>query len=96
MGGLGRTLPGGVTPAGVCGRVAGRPGRSREDGLVRRAFAAAAASAAPPGLPVVPEEYQPRFRLLTRGAEPPTDAEVEENPRAASAKLRAAERVREG
>jgi 16S rRNA (cytosine1402-N4)-methyltransferase len=35
------------------------------------------------------------LRLLTRGAEEPTPAEVTANPRAASARLRAAERVRD-
>jgi len=43
---------------------------------------------------VVPEAAAPRLRLLTRGAEKPTAAEVEDNPRAASARLRAAERIR--
>ena len=37
----------------------------------------------------------PRFRLLTRGAERPDSEEVAANPRAASARLRAAERIRE-
>jgi 16S rRNA (cytosine1402-N4)-methyltransferase len=35
------------------------------------------------------------LRLLTRGAEEPDPDEVAANPRAASARLRAAERVRE-
>jgi 16S rRNA (cytosine1402-N4)-methyltransferase len=43
----------------------------------------------------VPESAAPRLRLLTRGAERPSDEEIAANPRAASARLRAAERVRE-
>jgi 16S rRNA (cytosine1402-N4)-methyltransferase len=43
----------------------------------------------------VPEAQLPRLRLLTRGAEVPDDAEIADNPRAASAKLRAAERLRD-
>jgi 16S rRNA (cytosine1402-N4)-methyltransferase len=93
---LERALPAAVAATGLGGRIAVLSYHSLEDRLVKRVFAAASESTAPPGLPVVPEQYQPRFRLLTRGAEPPTEAEVAENPRAASAKLRAAERVREG
>jgi 16S rRNA (cytosine1402-N4)-methyltransferase len=58
-------------------------------------FAAGAATSAPPDLPVVPESAKPRLRLLTRGAEGPDDAELDANPRSASVRLRAAERVRE-
>lgn len=93
---LERALPAAVAATGLGGRIAVLSYHSLEDRLVKRAFAKASESAAPPGLPVVPEQYQPKFRLLTRGAEPPTEAETEENPRAASAKLRAAERVRKG
>jgi 16S rRNA (cytosine1402-N4)-methyltransferase len=93
---LERALPAAVAATGLAGRIAVLSYHSLEDRLVKRVFAKASESAAPPGLPVVPEQYQPKFRLLTRGAEPPTDAEIAENPRAASAKLRGAERVREG
>ena len=44
-------------------------------------------------LPIVPEDQRPRFKLLTRGAEVASPAEIEANPRAASVRVRAVERV---
>lgn len=41
-------------------------------------------------------DHAPYLRLLTRGAETADAAETAQNPRAASVRLRAAERVREG
>ncbi|MFC4320281.1 16S rRNA (cytosine(1402)-N(4))-methyltransferase RsmH [Litchfieldia salsa] len=47
----------------------------------------------PHGLPMIPEEYKPKLKLITRKPIIPTDIEIEENNRARSAKLRIAERV---
>ncbi|CAM3957216.1 16S rRNA (cytosine(1402)-N(4))-methyltransferase RsmH [Catellicoccus marimammalium] len=49
----------------------------------------------PPGLPIIPEEYQPEFKLITRKPILPSDEELEENNRARSAKLRVIERIKE-
>ena len=92
---LERALPAAVAALAVGGRIAVLSYHSLEDRLVKRVLADGAASTAPPGLPVVPERYQPRLRLLTRGAEQPSAAELAENKRAAPARLRAAERIRE-
>ncbi|MBH0170677.1 16S rRNA (cytosine(1402)-N(4))-methyltransferase RsmH [Fictibacillus sp. 18YEL24] len=46
----------------------------------------------PPGLPVIPEEYKPQLKLITRKPIVPTDNELEENRRSRSAKLRVAEK----
>jgi 16S rRNA (cytosine1402-N4)-methyltransferase len=68
---------------------------SLEDRIVKRAFAARARGTGPIDLPVELPGTGPSVRLLTRGSEPPSAAEVAENPRAASVKLRAAERIDE-
>ena len=92
---LERAVPAAVKALAVGGRIAVLSYHSLEDRLVKQVFASGAASTAPPGLPVVPERYQPRLKLLTRGAELPTEEEIAENRRAAPARLRGAERIRE-
>lgn len=92
---LERAVPAAVKALAVGGRIAVLSYQSLEDRLVKQVFAAGAGSTAPPGLPVVPERYQPRLKLLTRGAELPTEEEVADNRRAAPARLRGAERIRE-
>ncbi|GAA3489947.1 MULTISPECIES: 16S rRNA (cytosine(1402)-N(4))-methyltransferase RsmH [Streptomyces] len=88
-------IPAAVRAVSVGGRVVVMSYQSLEDRIVKQVFAAGAANTAPPGLPVVPERYQPRLKLLTRGAELPTEEEVAENRRAAPARLRGAQRIRE-
>lgn len=46
----------------------------------------------PPGLPVIPEEFKPELKLITRKPIVPTEDELEENRRSRSAKLRIAEK----
>jgi 16S rRNA (cytosine1402-N4)-methyltransferase len=95
LGGLERALPAAITALRVGGRLVVLAYQSLEDRIVKRTFAAGSTSTAPPDLPVEPEETLPRLRLLTRGAEQASATEVEGNPRAASVRLRAVERVRE-
>ncbi len=90
---LSAALPAALDAVAVGGRIVVLAYHSLEDRMVKRALAAGAADTTPPGLPVQLESGRPRFRLLTRGAERPATAEVAANPRAASARLRAAERV---
>jgi len=91
---LERAIPAAVDAVRVGGRVVVIAYHSLEDRIVKRVFAAGASSSAPPDMPVVPESAQPVLRLVTRGAEVPTEDEVAANPRAASARLRAVERIR--
>ncbi|PFZ08637.1 16S rRNA (cytosine(1402)-N(4))-methyltransferase [Bacillus pseudomycoides] len=46
----------------------------------------------PPGLPIIPDEFKPKLKLITRKPILPSDEELEENNRARSAKLRIAEK----
>jgi 16S rRNA (cytosine1402-N4)-methyltransferase len=86
-------LPSAVAALAVGGRIAVLAYHSLEDRPVKQVLAAGAADRAPRGLPVVPPELGPELELLTRGAQRPTEAEVARNPRAASARLRAAVRI---
>jgi 16S rRNA (cytosine1402-N4)-methyltransferase len=61
--------------------------------MVKRTLAAGTTDPLPVDLPVTADQVHTPLRSLTRGAESPSDEETARNPRAASAKLRAAERV---
>ena len=87
-------LPAAIDALRVGGRVAVLSYHSLEDRITKRTLAAGATSSSPAGLPVELPEHAAYLTLLTRGAEEPDRAEVATNPRAASARLRAAERVR--
>lgn len=88
-------LPAAIAALAVGGRLAVLAYHSLEDRLVKNALREAATDRVPHGMPQVPDRLRAQLRLLTRGAERPGEAEEQDNPRAASARLRAAERVRE-
>jgi 16S rRNA (cytosine1402-N4)-methyltransferase len=44
-------------------------------------------------MPIIPESDKPWLQLLTRGSEPASDAEITENSRATSVRLRAAQKI---
>ena len=92
---LQRAVPAALRAIRVGGRVAALSYHSLEDRIVKKAMASLAVSRAPKGFPVELEEHRPELRILTRGAEPPSPEEIDANPRAASARLRAAERIRD-
>jgi 16S rRNA (cytosine1402-N4)-methyltransferase len=87
-------LPAAVDALAVGGRIAVLSYHSLEDRITKQVLAAGARGGTPAGLPVELPELAAYLRLLTRGAEEPGAAEIGVNPRAASARLRAAERTR--
>jgi 16S rRNA (cytosine1402-N4)-methyltransferase len=87
-------LPAALQALRVEGRLVVLAYHSLEDRMVKSFLVSRARSATPPGLPVELPSAAPTVRLLTRGAERPSAAEVTANPRAASARLRAAEKLR--
>jgi 16S rRNA (cytosine1402-N4)-methyltransferase len=92
---LRRAIPAALAALKVGGRIVVESYQSLEDRLVKQAFAELAKSRTPEGLPVELPGYGPEIRLLTRGAEQADETENEHNPRAASVRLRAAERIKE-
>lgn len=88
-------VPAALDALRVGGRITVLAYHSLEDRIVKQSFAALATDRTPPDLPVPLPGSGPQLRLLTRGAEAPSETEIAVNPRAASARLRAAERIRE-
>jgi 16S rRNA (cytosine1402-N4)-methyltransferase len=88
-------LPAALGALRLGGRIVVEAYQSLEDRLVKQAFAALAKSRTPEGVPVELPGHGPQIRLLTRGAEQANEQEIEHNPRAASVRLRAAERILE-
>lgn len=90
---LGAAIPAALDALAVGGRIVVLSYHSLEDRIVKRAFAAESADRTPLDLPVALPSAAPTLRLLTRGAETAGAGEVAVNPRAASVRLRAAERL---
>ncbi len=86
-------LPSAIAALALNGRIAVLAYHSLEDRLVKQILAVGSHDRAPRDLPVVPPGMGPELRLLTRGAQRPSEAEAAVNPRAASARLRAAVRI---
>ncbi|MFC4404675.1 16S rRNA (cytosine(1402)-N(4))-methyltransferase RsmH [Gracilibacillus xinjiangensis] len=69
---------------------------SLEDRICKQAFKKwSTVPPLPKNFPIIPEEFQPPFKLITKKPIIPSDDELEENRRSRSAKLRVAEKVRE-
>ncbi|RBW70395.1 16S rRNA (cytosine(1402)-N(4))-methyltransferase [Bacillus taeanensis] len=75
------------------GRIAVITFHSLEDRICKQVFKKESTGPElPPGLPVIPDEYKPILKLVTRKPILPSDEELEGNRRARSAKLRVAEK----
>jgi 16S rRNA (cytosine1402-N4)-methyltransferase len=88
-------IPAALDRLRVGGRLIVLTYHSLEDRIVKQAIAQRATDTTPVGLPVRLADHGPRLRLVAKPGEAPTPAEIEQNPRAASARLRAAEILRE-
>jgi 16S rRNA (cytosine1402-N4)-methyltransferase len=95
LGVLRRAIPAAIDALAVGGRLVVMSYQSLEDKIVKSELVARSTSEVPVDLPFVPEGSQPELRLLVRGSEKASDAETAVNPRAASVRLRAAERARD-
>jgi 16S rRNA (cytosine1402-N4)-methyltransferase len=94
LGVLRRAIPAALDTLCVGGRVVVLSYQSLEDKIVKSELVARSASTVPVDLPFVPEGAVPELRLLVQGAGRASADELAVNPRAASVRLRAAEKVR--
>jgi 16S rRNA (cytosine1402-N4)-methyltransferase len=86
-------LPAAMSALTVGGRIVVMAYQSLEDRIVKNLFADASSSRTPQELPVELPGHEAQFVALTRGAEKAGAAEVQRNPRSASVRLRALEKV---
>ena len=86
-------IPAALDSLSLGGRIVVMSYQSLEDRIVKQALAQGAESKAPRDLPIIPDSMKPWLRLITRGAEVASESEIESNPRAASVRVRAAEKV---
>ncbi len=86
-------LPAAIGSLAVGGRMVVMSYHSLEDRRTKQAFARGTSSRTPRGLPQERDSDAPYLRSLTRGAIQASADEVARNPRAASVRLRAVERI---
>ncbi|KGR80448.1 16S rRNA (cytosine(1402)-N(4))-methyltransferase RsmH [Ureibacillus manganicus] len=80
----------------IGGRISVITFHSLEDRLTKTIFKEASQMPdLPPGLPIVPDEFKPTLKLISRKPILPTEDELQNNNRSRSAKLRVAEKINE-
>jgi 16S rRNA (cytosine1402-N4)-methyltransferase len=91
---LERAVPAAIDALSVGGRLLVLSYHSLEDRIVKQAIISAATSSAPVELPFELPEHAPVLKLVVKGAEKASLEEISSNPRSASVRLRAAEKIR--
>ena len=90
---LERAIPAALDCLALDGRIVVLSYHSLEDRIVKNALRIGTESKTPIDMPIIPESDKPWLQLLTRGSEPASDAEITENSRATSVRLRAAQKI---
>lgn len=93
LGAITRALPAALGLLNIGARLVVMSFQSLEDRIVKELFVASTTSGTPRGLPFDLPELAAKFSLVVRGSETPSEQEINENPRSASVRLRAIERV---
>lgn len=93
LGAIARALPIALEILEVGGRIVVLSFQSLEDRIVKEIFVNLSTSKAPRNLPIDLPEFAPKFSLVVRSSETPDQGELDANPRSASVRLRAIERV---
>ncbi|MCY7344128.1 MAG: 16S rRNA (cytosine(1402)-N(4))-methyltransferase RsmH [Pseudonocardia sp.] len=88
-------IPDALDALAVGGRIVVLAYHSLEDRIVKRELVARSTSTSPVDLPVELPGHGPELLLLVRGSEQAGEDEIGDNRRAASVRLRAAERIRD-
>lgn len=97
LGAIESSLEQAIDMLSIEGRVSVITFHSLEDRIVKTMFKEfSTPKDMPPGLPVVPEEFQPILKLVNRKPIVPSEEELQDNNRARSAKLRIAEKMKKG
>jgi 16S rRNA (cytosine1402-N4)-methyltransferase len=90
---LERAIPAALDALALNGRIVVLSYHSLEDRIVKNALRVGTEISTPVDMPFIPESDKPWLQLLTRGSEPASEIEIAENSRAASVRLRAAQRI---
>jgi len=93
LGAISRALPIALDLLTIGGRVVVLSFQSLEDRIVKELFVEKATSKTPRNLPVDLPEFAAKFALVSKSGETPSGQELEANPRSASVRLRAIEKV---